>query len=54
MRRAVRISLRDLGEVRANSRAVERPMPEDEPVIRIVFPERLVDMGEGMVVGWNG
>lgn len=31
-RRAVRTSLSDLGEVRANSRAVERPIPEEAPV----------------------
>lgn len=42
IRRAVRISRAGLsaGLVRANSRAVERPMPEEAPVMRIVLPER--------------
>lgn len=40
MRRAVRISLRLSGELRANSRAVERPIPEEAPVMRMVLPER--------------
>jgi hypothetical protein len=39
-RRAVRMSLRSSGWVRANSRAVERPMPDEAPVIKTVLPLR--------------
>jgi hypothetical protein len=38
--RAVRMSFRSWGDVRANSKAVLRPIPEDAPVMRIVFPLR--------------
>ena len=38
--RAVRMSLRFLGDVRANSIAVLLPMPEEAPVITIVLPSR--------------
>ena len=44
VRRAARRSLRLCGEVRANSRAVERPMPEEAPVMRMVLPERRLPM----------
>lgn len=41
MRRAVRIRRRPFwGAVRANSRAVERPMPEEAPVTTMVLPVR--------------
>jgi hypothetical protein len=52
-RRAVRISLRFWGEVRANSKAVLRPMPEDAPVIRMVLPDRFldIDVDGGMMQG---
>jgi hypothetical protein len=33
---------------------VERPMPEEEPVIRMVLLERLVERDEGMVIGVCG
>jgi hypothetical protein len=42
----VRIRWREEGEVRANSSAVERPMPEEAPVIRIVWPWRREEMEE--------
>lgn len=57
MRRAVRMSLRDCGEVRANSRAVALPMPLEAPVMRIVLPERrfetAVDMVRWVVLKWE-
>jgi hypothetical protein len=40
----VRISLRSRGEVRANSKAVLRPIPDDAPVINIVLPLRFFSM----------
>ena len=49
MRLAVRISLRDWGDVRANSKAVLRPMPEEAPVIRMVLPLRRLDTAEAIV-----
>jgi hypothetical protein len=39
-RRAVRISFKSSGCVRANSMAVDFPMPEDAPVTTIVLPLR--------------
>lgn len=40
-RRAARMRRRlPLGQVRANSRAVDRPMPEEAPVMRTVLPAR--------------
>jgi hypothetical protein len=52
-RRAVRMSLRLWGEVRANSKAVLRPMPDEAPVIRIVLPWRFlaVEVRGGMFWG---
>lgn len=44
MRRAVRMSFSDEGDVRANSNAVLRPMPDDAPVINMVLPKRFLDM----------
>ena len=38
--RAVRMSFRFLGEVRANSIAVLLPMPEEAPVMTMVLPSR--------------
>ena len=40
MRRAVRMSLRFWGDARANSKAVDRPMPDEAPAIRTVLPLR--------------
>jgi hypothetical protein len=42
----VRIREREEGDVRANSSAVERPMPEEAPVMRIVWPWRREEMKE--------
>jgi hypothetical protein len=50
MRRAVRISLRFLGAVRANSCAVLLPMPELAPVIRTVLPSRRLAIAVDMVL----
>jgi hypothetical protein len=50
-RRAARMSFKLLGDVRANSKAVLRPMPEEAPVMRMVLPERRLDIDEDMVVG---
>lgn len=46
MRRAVKISLRSSGCVFANSNAVDFPMPELAPVIRIVLPLRRAAMDD--------
>lgn len=47
MRRAVRISRRlFLGAVRANSKAVLRPMPEEAPVMTMVLPSRRLAAAE--------
>ena len=35
--------------MRANSRAVDLPMPEEAPVMRIVLPERRFDMAVDIV-----
>ena len=40
------MSFRSFGKVRANSRAVARPMPDEAPVMRMVFPARRADMAE--------
>ena len=39
------MSLMDEGHVRANSKAVLRPMPDDAPVMRMVLPERFLAVG---------
>jgi hypothetical protein len=49
-RLAVKMSFRSSGCVRANSTAVERPMPEDAPVITIVLPLRRWAMLEDILV----
>jgi hypothetical protein len=49
MRRAVRISFRELGEVRANSSAQDFPMPLDAPVMRIVLPDRRLPIAEAIL-----
>lgn len=54
MRLAVRISFSEEGELRANSRAHERPMPEDAPVIRMVLAWRFWAVEVGIVVSWVG
>ena len=51
-RRAVRMSLRSEGEVRANSKAVLRPMPDDAPVMRIVLPARRLETAEAIAWVW--
>lgn len=47
------MSFRESGEVRANSRAVALPMPEEAPVMRIVLPERRFETAEDMVRTWG-
>lgn len=49
MRRAVRTSFRSSGLVRANSKAQERPIPDDAPVIRIVLPARRAAIEEDIL-----
>lgn len=44
--------MREDGEVRANSRAVDFPMPLEAPVIRIVLPSRRFETAEDMVRRW--
>lgn len=46
IRRAVRMSRRSFGAVRANSMAVLRPMPEEAPVMRIVLPSMRLEIAE--------
>jgi hypothetical protein len=48
-RRAVRMSLRSSGCVRANSMAIDLPIPDDAPVTRIVLPLRRCDMLEDIL-----
>lgn len=45
-RRAVSINLRFFGAVRANSFAILRPIPEEAPVIRMVFPWSRADTAD--------
>ena len=45
----MRTSFKLSGLVRANSNAVERPMPDEAPVMRTVLPERRLDIWVGMV-----
>ena len=49
IRRAVKIKRRSFGDVRANSNAVLRPIPEEAPVMRIVLPCRRDAMVEVMM-----
>jgi len=49
-RRAVRMSFRFLGDCRANSNAVLRPIPADAPVMTIVLPSRFFEAD----ISWKG
>lgn len=53
IRRAVMISLRLDADVRANSRAVLRPMPELAPVMRTVLPDRLRAAEVGIMMAFR-
>lgn len=48
----MRTSLRLLGDVRANSKAVLRPMPDEAPVMRTVLPKRVFAIDVGMFACW--
>ena len=52
IRRAVSMSLRFLGDVRANSMAVLFPMPLDAPVITMVLPSRRLPIAVAIVRRW--
>ena len=52
IRRAVRMSLRFLGDVRANSMAVLFPMPLEAPVTTIVLPSSRLPIAVAIVRGW--
>ena len=52
IRRAVKMSLRFLGDVRANSIAVLFPMPLDAPVITMVLPSRRLPIAVAIVRRW--
>ena len=49
---AVRIN-RQSGAVRANSRAVDRPIPAEAPVMRMVFFERRRAIADDIVESWS-
>lgn len=54
IRRAVRISRRFLGDVRANSTAVLLPIPEEAPVMTIVLPSRRLPIAVVAMVRMSG
>ena len=49
---ATRIN-RHSGAVRANSRAVDRPIPAEAPVMRMVFFERRRAIADDIAETWN-